>query len=85
MKKLILIFTMILMTLVSASAQDSALWRYVNTLDGKEPNGETYYFDDGKIKKQAWEGWGNICYVEMLVYDDGESVVGIQFQFTPGW
>jgi len=52
---------------------------------GKEPNGETYYFDDGKIKNQAWEGWGNICHVEMLVFDNGESVMGIKFIFAPGW
>ena len=39
---------------------------------GKEPNGERYYLDDGEEIK-AWEGWGNICHVEMLVFDNGES------------
>ena len=34
MKKLILIFALIFISGVLATAQDSALWRYVNTLDG---------------------------------------------------
>lgn len=52
---------------------------------GKKPNGETFYFDNGREERKAWEGWGNVCYVEMLIFDDGESVRGIQFQFSPGW
>ena len=51
---------------------------------GKEPNGERYYLDDGEEIK-AWEGWGNICHVEMLVFHNGESVMGIKFIFAPGW
>ena len=52
----------------------------VRDIFGKKPNGEAYFFEN-IADLQAWEGG----YVRMHVFDDGENIVGIKFDFAPGW
>ena len=52
----------------------------VREIFGKKPNGEAYFFENID-DLQAWEGG----YVRMHVFDDGENIVGIKFDFAPGW
>ena len=52
----------------------------VRDIFGKKPNGEAYFFENID-DLQAWEGG----YVRMHVFDDGENIVGIKFDFAPGW
>ena len=52
----------------------------VREIFGKKPNGEAYFFENID-DLQAWRGG----YVRMHVFDYGENIVGIKFDFAPAW
>nr|WP_318660864.1 SH3 domain-containing protein [uncultured Treponema sp.] len=54
----------------------------VRDIFGK-PDGDNFYFGDEVIK--AYEGFGNVCFVEMVIFERDDSVAGILFRLSPGF